>query len=188
MKTIRGLDWSYEGCVGMSRLAHLVVIAALALTVSLPGLAQTPLYPAAESRWAGVIRAGGTVDVRLVRGSIRAETGSGQKVTIIVIRRGVRSDPMATGLSINTTGTDLGLSDHYPALINAVGRVDCLPPLDARGDFWHSDVRFDVVLRLPPNIRLLVNLLDGDIDVRALSGLRGVSTIQGTILGEARRS
>ena len=162
-----------------------LTIAALALTFTEAAHAQSPAYPAAEWRWTGAMRDGGTIDIRLVRGSVRAETIPGQEATVVVIRRGDRSDPTTARLSVDTAGGDFRIADRYPAANATRSREDCLPALDARGDFWHSDVRVDAVVRIPARARLIVQVMDGDIDVRSLSGPRDVGTNQGTVLGEA---
>ena len=144
-------------------------------------------HHSAEWRWTGAMRGGGTIEIRLVRGSVHAETIPGQEATVILVRRGDRSDPVTARLSVDTVGADFRILDHYPAP-NATGpREDCLPPLDARGDFWHSDVRVDAVVRIPARARLIVRVMDGDIDVRPLSGPRDVGTNQGAVLGDAYR-
>jgi hypothetical protein len=164
-----------------------LTIAALALASTEPAHAQSPAYPAAEWRWTGAMRGGGTIEIRLVRGSVRAETIPGQEATVVLVRRGNRSDPTTARLSVDTAGGDFRIADRYPAA-NATGsREDCLPALDARGDFWHSDVRVDAVVRIPSRARLIVRVMDGDIDTRALSGPRDVVTNQGAVLGEAYR-
>jgi hypothetical protein len=120
-----------------------------------------------------------------VRGKVRAETSAGREATVILVRRGDRSDPATVGISVDTATTGFLIVDRYPTWKAAGPRGDCLPPLDARGDFWHSDVRFDAVVRVPPNVRLIVRVMDGDIDVRALRGPRDVVSNQGAILGES---
>jgi hypothetical protein len=164
-----------------------LTIAALALASTERAHAQSPAYPAAEWRWTGAMRGGGTIEIRLVRGSVRAETIPGQEATVVLIRRGDRSDPTTARLSVDTAGGDFRIADRYPAANATVSREDCLPALDTRGDFWHSDVRVDAVVRIPPGARLIVRVMDGDIDVRPLSGPRDVVTNQGAVLGEAYR-
>lgn len=166
-------------------LLHHLTVAAVALAFPGSVHAQTPAYPAAEWRWAGTVTAGGTVEVRLVRGSVRAETIPGREATVILVRRGDRSDPATAQLSVDTAGIDFRIVDRYPAPSGTGPRGDCLPPLDARGDFWRSDVRLDAVVRIPPHVRLIVRVMDGDVDVRQLAGPRDVSTNQGAVLGAA---
>jgi hypothetical protein len=164
-----------------------LTIAAIGLASTATVQAQSPTYPAARWQWASVVQAGGSLEVRLVRGSVRAERISGQQATVTVVRRSARSDPLTTELSVDTAGMDFRIVDRYPGPHGANQRGDCLPPLDTRGDFWHSDVRVDAVVRVPSNVRLIVRLMDGDIDVRPLSGPRDASSNQGAVLGEAHR-
>jgi hypothetical protein len=131
------------------------------------------------------VPAGGTFEVRLVCGSLRAETSVGRETDIILVRQDVRSDPASARLIADTTIDAVRIEDRYPRTGGMDPRHDCLPPEDARGNYWHSDVRLSTIVRVPANVRLVVHLVDGDIDVRAVIGPRDVFTNQGVIRGVA---
>jgi hypothetical protein len=147
--------------------------------------AQSPAHADAAWRWNGVLRSGETIEIRLVRGSLRAETDSGTETVVALVRRGEHSEPASTRLTVDTSSKRVRIEDRYPA-VNAINLGhECVSPTDARGDFWHSDVRFDAVVRVPAGVRLIVHLMDGDVDVRSLTGPRDVRTNQGAVRGEA---
>jgi hypothetical protein len=136
--------------------------------------------------WSGVVPPGGTLELRLVRGSVRAETSSRSTVEILTSLRGTRSNPASVRLVVDTTVAGIHVQDRYPAMSASAIRAGCLPPSDGRGDYWHSDVRLETVVRVPVGVRLVVRLMDGDIDVRALEGPREVRTNQGAVHGVGR--
>jgi hypothetical protein len=134
-----------------------------------------------------VVRDGGTIEIHLVRGSVRAETIPGQEAEVVLVPRSDHSDPAAVRLSVDTVGSDFRVVDRYPTAAPGPRR-ECLPPLDERGDFWHTDVRVAALVRVPAHVRLIVRLIDGDIDVRPVSGPREVETNQGAVLGAVHGS
>lgn len=175
-RTLRGIRRS----IGGGRLA----LACLAAAAPLSAQTSSPEASAAWS-WAGALAVGDTLDLRLVRGSIRAETVDGPNAEVTLVRRGVRSAPGSAHAVVKRARGGIRVEDRYPT---RYGRRhdECLPPDGARGDFWHSDVRFDAVVRVPRGVRLVAHLMSGDVDVRALAGPRDVSTNDGAVRGAAR--
>jgi hypothetical protein len=165
----------------------LTLAANLVVASTRPLRAQSSAYSVAAWRWTGTVPIGGTIEIDLVRGSVRAEATAGRKVVITLVRRGEHSDPAEVQLAVDTTNGVIHIQDRYPMVGPVTLRHDCLPPIDRRGDFWHSDVRLDAVVQVPADVRLVVQLMDGGIDVRRVSGPRDVRTNQGAVLGAEHR-
>ena len=163
----------------------LLPLLALALALaSLPAAlrAQAP-SSTASWEWRGVVPARGTLELRLVRGFVRVVTVPGAEGAVSVVRRGTRSDPSAVRLTVDSTAGRVLIEDRYPATLSPSPRRECLPPDGGRGDFWHSDVRLEATVRVPAGVRVVVHLMDGDIDVRDVSGPRSVASNQGAVRG-----
>ncbi|HEY9514513.1 MAG TPA: hypothetical protein VIQ74_02450 [Gemmatimonadaceae bacterium] len=141
--------------------------------------------PAAQWRWTGTVPEGGTIELRLIRGSLRAHTVEGSEAEVALVRRGIHSDPASVRITVDTTTAGIRIEDRYPPVSRMTQYRECLPPDDGRGDFWHNDVRLETIVSLPADTRLVVHLMDGDIDVRAIDGPRDVSTNQGIVKGVA---
>jgi hypothetical protein len=144
--------------------------------------AQAP-SSTASWEWRGVVPAGGTLELRLVRGFVRVVTVPGAASAVSIVRRGTRSDPSAVRLTVDSTAGRVLIEDRYPATLSPSPRRECLPPDGGRGDFWHSDVRLEATVRVPAGVRVEVHLMDGDIDVRDVSGPRSVASNQGVVWG-----
>lgn len=122
--------------------------------------------------WRGPAPRSGVVEVDLVRGSITVERTGGAQVELFARRVGRRDDPATVQLVLREERGRLLLSAVYPTRrapgrgalpVNPeTGRMECLPE-DPRGDFWYSDVRVDLVVRVPDGVRVQAGLLDGKV-------------------------
>jgi hypothetical protein len=193
-QTLRGI----RRTIGGSRLALACLAAATPLSAqardarapdALTPEVHTPRALAAGRSagwsWAGPMAAGATLEVRLVRGSLRAVTVEGPDAAVVLVRRSVRSSPGSAHVVVARAGRGIRIEDRYPRRSTRRGE-ECLPPDDGRGDFWHSDVRLETVVRVPRGVRLVAHLMSGDVDVSALAGPRDVSTNDGAVRGAAR--
>jgi hypothetical protein len=60
-------------------------------------------------------------------------------------------------------------------------RQECLPADTLHGDFWYSDVRTVLTLRVPPGVSISVRLMWGDIEAGAVTNPLDLHTQNGTI-------
>lgn len=81
-------------------------------------------------------------------------------VEVDVIRRAVRSDPREALIAVTETQQQVVISDSYPATSTAA-LLECLQPADERGAFWASDVHLHAIVRVPPSVRVRVELMNG---------------------------
>jgi len=140
-----------------------------AVVLALAGLA--PLKTAGWS-WRGEAPLRGELEVNLVRGSIRVERGEGNTVELVARRIGRQDDPRSVRMAVRAEHGRLLLSVVYPTrrlpgrgwlpLNPETGRTECLPE-DPRSDFWYSDVRVELVVRVPRGVRVRAAVLDGRV-------------------------
>ncbi|HEX6536970.1 MAG TPA: hypothetical protein VF041_20460 [Gemmatimonadaceae bacterium] len=146
-------------------------------------------------RWSGALPRGGTLSIALVRGTVRVErlreSGSGESggsggsalVEVVARRRGTTSDPASVGMRVDTIAGGMKVTAVYPPSVVPGGgaRHDCLMPEDDRGDFWHSDVRVELLVRVSDDARLDVRLVDGDIAIAPVAAALRLATNTGSI-------
>lgn len=132
---------------------------------------------AAPLRWSGRVAPGDLLVIDVVRGRVRLEAAAGTEVEVLVTRTAATSDPATVRLRVDTSATSLRLLDQYPpspAGGRYAARRECLPTDDdRRGDFWHSDVRLDVVARVPAGTRVSARVMAGAVEVAPGLGAAG---------------
>jgi hypothetical protein len=141
----------------------LVFALALALPATTGLCARLPAGAVrAKPQWwswrsGGIVR---TLDIGLIRGRIRIVRRPGP--VEIEIARGP-GEGRAALVSIELAERDgaVTVRDLYPPRIAA---DECLPPVDGRGDFWTSIVRFDAVRRAPRGVRVSARVMDGRVE------------------------
>jgi hypothetical protein len=96
--------------------------------------------------------------VRLVHGSVRIIRRPGP-VEIEFNARSKTQDPRAVTFVITAEGRRIVVSDRYPSA-NPFDFRECLPPTDARGDIWHSDILVDGLIFAPADIPVTTEIMD----------------------------
>lgn len=71
------------------------------------------------------------------------------------------------------------IRDAYPSRSNWT--KECLPPAEARGDYWSYVVPMRVTVTIPAGTRLRVRLLSGDIHARTASASFDLQTRDGIV-------
>lgn len=138
---------------------------------------------AAPWRWRASADGVSVLEVRFIRGHIEAETTDGTDLEIEVLRSARRGEPYDMMLDVTRSSGAVTLTDRYRPLLRFLWR-ECLPPDEGRGDYWHTDVRANVRVRLPRSVALIIRLIQGEVDVAALTGSRTVVVNDGTVRGE----
>jgi hypothetical protein len=134
------------------------VLGLCAMVMSCMSSADQNGTPSSIWSWESPSRNHRQVVIRFVRGSIEVRRRDGP-VRVEVIRSAHRSDPFEAAIVVSQEADGITISDRYPARSGADYR-ECLPPVDARGDFWSSDVRLTAVVRAPQSLPVRVELTD----------------------------
>ena len=143
-----------------------------------------------EFRWQGHIAAGQSVEIQGVRGNIRAEAATGDKVEIVATKHG-GGDPETVEVKVIEHDGGVMICAIYPAQEGNSG-YQCLPnrgdaimnasaSVDhdkatiefsngSGGDIQMVDVRVDFVVRIPSGVGFGAVVIDGEISAKGLTG------------------
>lgn len=116
--------------------------------------------------WAGHMVQDDTLVIDIVRGDVRITSSQTDRADLRITRVGVRSDPASVRLRVDSTANGVRLETLFPPRYrNASGEEhECLPPDRGRGDFFHSDVTTDVVVRVPRGVAVTVKQMAGRVE------------------------
>ena len=127
-----------------------------ALTTQIPAAVEQPFW-----MW-GRGSAVQTIDIDLVRANVRVVRRDGPLEIRIGRVLGSGRAGEVTIIAAEESGV-LKIRDRYPSNPIMAPR-ECLPPLDARGDFWNNSVRFDTVVWVPRATVVIVKVKDGRVE------------------------
>ena len=152
-----------------------LALAALALT----GLATTAA--AQDFRWTGRLAAGKRVEIKGVNGDIHAVAATGTDVEVTAMKHARRSDPDEVEIKVVPSDDGVTICALYPTGRRARHENTCEP-----GDHWSSntennDVSVDFTVRLPANLELYANTVNGDVEAEGLGGTVRAYTVNGGI-------
>ena len=135
------------------------LLIALLLAWPSPILAGRAPHATARSawNWTGSIGDSRPVTIRIVRGSYRIIRDEGP-VTVAIKVHSAGGGPVPVKFGVEN-GDQLIISDVYPAS-GFRSWKECLPPEDARGDFWTSDAIIDAVIHAPQSVEVKVEVMD----------------------------
>jgi hypothetical protein len=128
------------------------------------------LDPGQSFQWEGALPPGSTVEVRGVKGSLRARPAPGADVQLVAIR------PRRAGagrMALSVVESERGLT----VSVAQVQRSD----LDARAPLRLGGLEVDFQLLLPRGLHLVARLFDGDIDVVGVHGRVDAETLHGRV-------
>lgn len=154
-----------------------------------------------DFRWRGKLKFGATLQIKGIRGTIRAEPAANDEVEVVATKRGsgnlnevkVQALDYAGGLMICSVYPSWDASRSYECLpssekslggINAEvngARADIKFPGGSGGEIRMVDVNVDFVIRVPRGVGFVVHSVYGDINARALEGDVIVQSVFGNV-------
>jgi hypothetical protein len=154
--------------------------AALVCCVAAPLSAQTRAGP--EWIWIGAARAGQTVTINAVRGHVRVLRARDAQLEVRAVMHGEHDPPESVAMVVDTTSRGLVFRTKYGGRpFRRERRRECLPTDTSHGDFWYSDVRAVLTVRVPTGVSVAVRLMWGNIEATALTNPVDLQTQNGTI-------
>jgi hypothetical protein len=149
----------------------------LALAVGAAGAgAQEPF------EWSGRVARGGTLEVKGISGSIRAELASGNAAQVTAEKTGRQGDFDQVEIRVVKDGADVTICAVYG---DTNGGDDCESNRDGpRGLFRRHrsiNVGVDFVVKLPAGTPLKADLVSGDVDVAGVQSDVSAATVSGDV-------
>ncbi|HEX2095229.1 MAG TPA: DUF4097 family beta strand repeat-containing protein [Longimicrobiaceae bacterium] len=146
-------------------------------------------------RWRGRIPAGRSIEVKGVRGTIRALPATGNEVEVTAVRRGGRSNPGTVRIEVVPHEDGVTVCAVYPR-----GRRDSRwggseePGRGREGEYnrcgsgeWRNlnvqdnDVAVDFTVRVPAGVRLVARNVSGDVEAEGLRSNVEARSVSGDI-------
>ena len=141
-----------------ARQRYACVLGLSAVVMSGMSNADQRATPASTWTWESPDREQRRLVIRLVRGSVEIRRREGP-VRVEITRSADLSDPFEAAITVSERSDQILISDRYP-MRSGVNYRECLPPLDARGDFWSSDVRLIAVVWAPQSLPVGVEVME----------------------------
>ncbi len=146
-------------------------------------------------RWSGRVAAGKTIEVKGVRGTIRALPASGGEVEVVATRRGQRSDPESVRIEVVPHEGGVTVCAVYPRgrrewdaerrrmeEREGEGGYNRCDPGDWKGlNVQDNDVSVDFTVRVPAGVRLAARNVSGDVDAEGMRGYVDARSVSGDV-------
>lgn len=173
-----------------------VLIAALSAAALAAAPAGSPLpagssLPAASPRqpfrWTGRVAAGKTIEIKGVKGTIRAVPTSGSDVEVTAVRRAERSDPESVRIEVVPHEGGVTVCAVYPRGPRSGERGGAQAPNRCDPGEWRgmsvrdNDVEVDFTVRVPAGVRLAARNVSGDVDAEGMRGHVDARSVSGDV-------
>lgn len=133
-----------------------------------------------EFRWQGTLSQGKTLEVKGVNGRITARPASGERIEVVALKHGRRSDPRLVEIVVVEHEGGLTLCALYPAPAGSPPN-ECAPGEGGRMKVRNNDVKVDFALEVPEGLALAARTINGAIAVEDLGGSLRAHSVNGAI-------
>jgi hypothetical protein len=133
-----------------------------------------------EFRWQGRVSPAATVEVKGVNGAVRAEAGSGDRVEIVALKSGRRSNPAEVRIEVIEHAGGVTVCAVYPSR-DPDEPNRCEPGSGGRMNTRNNDVKVDFTVRVPPGVHFAGKTVNGEVAAEGLDGEVHVRTVNGSV-------
>ena len=185
----------------MRRYLLIAALAAAPLAAASSGSPAAADVPAAAARqepfrWSGRVASGKTIEVKGVKGTIRALPASGGEVEVVATRRGGgRSAPETVRIEVVPHEGGVTVCAVYPRgrreWSDDRGRMEerggeggynrCDPGEWRNLNVQDNDVSVDFTVRVPAGVRLSARNVSGDVDAEGMRGYVDARSVSGDV-------
>jgi hypothetical protein len=132
-----------------------------------------------DFQWRGVVRPGGTIEVKGVNGDVTAMVASGPEVEVTADRTARRNNPDDVRLEVVEHAGGVTICAVYPSK-EAARPNECRPGTEGRMNVQNNDVTVRFVVRVPTGVRFVGRTVNGDADAQGLNGPVSLATVNGS--------
>lgn len=150
--------------------------------------------PAQEPfRWRGRLAAGRTLEVKGVKGVIRALPASGSEAEVVAVRRARESDPESVRIEVVPHGDGVTICAVYPRGRDRRSRGSRAERSEESGynrcdpgewrdlNVQDNDVAVDFTVRVPAGVALVARNVSGDVEAEGLRGSVDARSVSGDV-------
>lgn len=127
-----------------------------------------------DFEWTGTLKAGQTLEVHAINGSIRARASEGRGASVRAKKSGRKSDPDEVKIEVEQTENGVRICARYPRPDGTLN--DCLSQ-----NTRNNDVEVDFRLEVPAGVHLETSTVNGEVEIAGLSGDVRASTVNGSV-------
>lgn len=146
-------------------------------------------------RWSGRVAAGKTIEVKGVKGTIRAVPASGSEVEVVATRRAERSDPESVRIEVVPHEGGVTVCAVYPRgsrgwdgdrgrteeRAGESGTNRCDPGEWRDLNVQDNDVSVDFTVRVPAGVRLAARNVSGDVEAEGMRAYVEARSVSGDV-------
>ena len=125
-----------------------------------------------EFQWERVLGAGKTIEIKGINGSITAEKASGNRVRIVAVKVGKRSDPREVKIEAVESAEGVTICAVYP------GASSCG---SGRMNIRNNDVQVRFNVSVPEGVRLVATTVNGSVKASQLESDLVARTVNGSV-------
>ncbi|MCZ6915245.1 MAG: DUF4097 family beta strand repeat-containing protein [Gemmatimonadetes bacterium] len=176
-------DWHFRVPTAIGGVLALVVLwGQFGDQVGLPRLhlGRTTEPRQQEFRWSGVLAPGMTIEIKGINGSVTAERSSGDRVEVLAVKVGRRSDPSLVEIATVEHAGGVTVCAVYPSPSGRRAN-SCTPGDGGRMNTRNNDVQVRFTIRVPAGVNLAARTVNGSIKAAALQGDLFAQTVNGSI-------
>lgn len=133
-----------------------------------------------EFQWTGAVRAGQTVEIKGVNGSIMAGPASGSRIEVAATKRGRRNKPEEVQVKVVEHAGGVTICAVYPTPEGARPN-ECAPGGGGRMSVRNNDVNVDFTVKVPRDAKLVLTTVNGAVDASGLGGDVEATTVNGSV-------
>ena len=175
-------DWHFRVPTAIGGVMALVVLwGQFGDKVGLPSLhfGQSGEQQQQEFRWSAVLASGQTIEIKGINGSVTAEPSSGDRVEVVAVKIGRRSDPRQVEIATVEHAGGVTVCAVYPSSGSRAN--SCAPGDGGRMNTRNNDVQVRFTVRVPEGVNLAARTVNGSIKAASLQGDLFAQTVNGSI-------
>lgn len=134
-----------------------------------------------EFRWSGSVARGEMVEIRGINGGISATEASGDRVEVVAVKSGRRSDPAEVRIEVVEHGGGVTLCAVYPHRDGDEANR-CAPGEGGRLSSRRNDVSVEWEVRVPRGVRFNGRTVNGDVAATGLTEMVELTTVNGDVV------
>lgn len=139
-----------------------------------------------DFRWSGRLKAGQTVEIKGVNGSIEASPSAGGEVVVQAEKRARRDDPAEVEIKIVEHAAGVTICAVYPRSRWSLRANSCEPGEQGSLGADRNDVEVEFTVRVPDGVHFAGRTVNGGITAEGLGGDVLANTVNGSVRASGR--